>query len=147
VGEERAPRALYVKKLVPEAKLPTRGSDGAIGLDLCAVKSHVIEPGARCVVTTGISAAIPPGYYGRVAPRSGLAFKHGLDVLAGVIDDDYRGDISVMLINHGDRSVVISQYDRVGQLIIERADKFAPVEITDLPATKRGDSGFGSTGR
>ena len=84
---------LNFKRLHPEARLPTRGSAGAAGLDLCAVERLTIESGGRAAVRTGLAVAIPRGFYGRVAPRSGLAVRHGLDVLAGVIDSDYRGEI------------------------------------------------------
>lgn len=138
---------LQCKKLVAEATLPTAGSDGAIGLDLYALHDGILDPGERRAVLTGIAVAIPDGYYGRVAPRSGLAIRHGLDVLAGVIDDDYRGDVSVMLINHGETPAAWHRGSRIGQLILERADKFDPIEcLDDLPATQRGASGFGSTG-
>jgi dUTP diphosphatase len=138
---------LQVRKLNPRATLPTYGSAGAIGLDLYALDSGFLVPGDRRAVLTGIAVAVPDGWYGRVAPRSGLAIRGGIDVLAGVIDDDYRGDVSVMLINHGDTPFSYEMGDRIGQLIIERADKFEPLEVPSLPVTKRGDSGFGSTGR
>lgn len=138
---------LPVKKLREDAKLPVAGNAFAIGLDLHALDPAVIEPGERRVVLTGIAAAIPPTHYGRVAPRSGLAVRNGLDVLAGVIDSDYRGDISVVLINHGAAKVTVSKHDRVGQLILERADRFDVEEFAELPETQRGASGFGSTGR
>lgn len=138
--------ALYFKKLDPRAKTPTFGTAGAIGLDLYALENGVLEPGERRGVLTGIAVAIPDGYYGRVAPRSGLAVRRGLDVLAGVIDDDYRGDVSVVLINHGTERVSYAAGDRVGQLILERADKFAPSETDSLPDSVRGTSGWGSTG-
>lgn len=138
---------LLMKKLHPDAKLPTYGSDGAIGLDLYALNDGFLVPMERRAVLTGVSAAIPDGWYGRVAPRSGTAIRGGIDVLAGVIDDDYRGDISVMLINLGDKPFTYQRHDRVGQLILERADKFKPLEVSALPATARGESGFGSTGR
>ena len=93
---------LLFKRLHPAARLPTRGSAGAAGLDLYAVERVTIAPGARAAVRTGLAAAVPCGFYGRVAPRSGLAVRHGVDVLAGVIDSDYRGEILCALVNHGD---------------------------------------------
>lgn len=137
---------LPIKKLTPDAIIPTSGTPFSIGLDLYANVDRFVEPGARCVVLTGISAAIPPTHYGRVAPRSGLARKYGVDVLAGVIDCDYRGDISVMVINHGDSTLMIRKGERIGQLILERADMFNPVETDKLTETDRGAKGFGSTG-
>ena len=92
---------LHFKRLHPEARLPTRGSAGAAGLDLYAVERVTIEPGGRAAVRTGLAVAVPRGFYGRVAPRSGLAVRHGIDVLAGVIDSDYRGEVLCALVNHG----------------------------------------------
>src|SRR5919205_1579490 len=111
---------LLFKRLHPEAKLPSRGSARAAGLDLCAVERVTLGPGARAAVRTGLAVAIPYGFYGRVAPRSGLAVKNGLDTLAGVVDADYRGEILCALVNHGDAAVEIEVGTRVAQLIIER---------------------------
>jgi dUTP pyrophosphatase len=142
---------LVFKRLREDATLPTHGSDGAIGLDLYAVpEGHVayIPIGSRLAVPTGLAVAIPKGWYGRLAPRSGLALKHGIDVLAGVIDNDYRGEIKVILVNFGDTAFDIRTGDRIAQLILERADRFNPVWAVDneLPDTRRGTGGFGSTG-
>lgn len=140
---------LLVKRLYPCAKIPTYGSKGAIGLDLYAYnQSHeiVVEPGTWMLVKTGISIAVPDGYYGRIAPRSGLALKAGIDVLAGVIDSDYRGEIGVILFNHSNFLFEIKTGDRVAQLILERADRLSPVEVDELPDTERGSAGYGSTG-
>lgn len=141
---------LPIKLLRPEAIVPSYGSDEAIGLDIYACESRVIEPGARCLVPTGIAMAIPYGYYGRVAPRSGLAVRNGIDVLAGVIDSDYRGEVVAVLVNHSDSRVVVGPGDRVAQLILERADRLNPRRLEaneELPASARGQSGFGSTGK
>ena len=92
---------LRFKRLHPEARLPARGSALAAGLDLCAVERVTIQPGGRAAVRTGLAVEIPAGFYGRVAPRSGLAVRHGIDVLAGVIDADYRGEILCALVNLG----------------------------------------------
>lgn len=101
----------------------------------------------KLLVPTGISVAIPPGYYGRIAPRSGLALKNSIDVGAGVIDGDYRGKVGVILFNFDDQPFVISAGDRIAQLILEKYAE-APVEVVDtLPPTTRGSGGFGSTGR
>jgi dUTP pyrophosphatase len=94
-----------------------------------------------------LSVAIPQGFYGRVAPRSGLAVKHGLDVLAGVIDSDYRGEIICALINHGEEAFVLEAGMRVAQLVIEAIAMPVPVWSEDLNGTERGGSGFGSTGQ
>jgi dUTP pyrophosphatase len=139
---------LPFKKMREGAILPAYGSSGAIGLDLHACDNHIIAPLARCLVSTGVAVAIPPGHYGRVAPRSGLAYRRGLDVLAGVIDPDYTGEIGVVLINlDPKKQVVISAGDRIAQLILEYATRFEPLWVEDCPSTARGAGGFGSTGK
>lgn len=147
---------LPVKRLSAASTLPTCGSALAIGLDLYASENAVLAPGERRAVATGIAIAVPVGYYGRIAPRSGLAVNNGLDVLAGVIDADFRGEVKVVLINHGTERVFIFAprmadkpvpATRIGQLVLERADFFNVVEVTgDLPDTVRGTRGWGSTG-
>jgi dUTP pyrophosphatase len=137
---------LHFKRLHPEAKLPARGSAGAAGLDLCAVERVSIEPGGRAAVRTGLAVAIPRGFYGRVAPRSGLAVRHGLDVLSGVIDSDYRGEILCLLVNLGPEPFEVKPGARVAQLIIEAVAMPEPVWAEDLEETARGAGGFGSTG-
>jgi dUTP pyrophosphatase len=135
-------------KLDGSARLPTRGSQFAAGLDLYSIESLAIAArGGRALVHTGLAVAIPHGFYGRVAPRSGLAIKHGLDVLAGVIDSDYRGEILCALINHGDEQVWIEAGMRVAQLVIESIATPEPVWSEDLSETGRGGGGFGSTGK
>jgi dUTP pyrophosphatase len=130
----------------PQAKLPTRGSQHSAGLDLYSIESLTIAARGRATVRTGLSVAIPHGFYGRVAPRSGLAVKHGLDVLAGVIDSDYRGEIICALINHGDESLEVEAGMRIAQLIIESIATPTPTWSEDLSETERGSGGFGSTG-
>lgn len=132
---------------------PVYSSDGAIGLDLfaCIVNNTGDDyvrlfPGDRKAISAGIRVAIPATHYGRVAPRSGLAFKNGLDVLAGVIDPDYRGVIAAILINLGGETVNINHGDRIAQLIFERADRADVVQVGSLDDTRRGVGGFGSTG-
>ena len=139
--------ALNVSKLVPTATLPVRASLGAAGYDLFSTDSYVVLPGRRVVVSTGISIQLPPGTYGRIAPRSGLAVKHGLDTLAGVIDPDYTGEVKVVLQNlDASQPFVIRPGYRIAQLILEKFEVAEVVE-TDAPeATQRGDAGFGSTG-
>jgi dUTP pyrophosphatase len=137
---------LEFMRLHTEARLPTRGSLHSAGLDLYAVESLTIAAHARAGVRTGLAVAIPQGFYGRVAPRSGLAIRHGLDVLAGVIDSDYRGEIICALINHGDDPLEIEAGARVAQLIIEAIITPEPAWSEDLSETGRGQGGFGSTG-
>jgi dUTP pyrophosphatase len=138
--------ALRFLKLHPAAKLPVRGSAGAAGLDLFAVEEVRLEAGARAMVRTGLSVAIPRGFYGRVAPRSGLAVRHGLDVLAGVIDSDYRGEIMCALVNHGRETLTLEAGQRVAQLIVETIITPEPAWADALDETARGEGGFGSTG-
>ena len=133
-------------RLDPDAKLPTRGSEHAAGLDLYSLEEVVLAPGDRAAVRTGLAAAIPHGYYGRVAPRSGMAVKAGLDVLAGVIDSDYRGEIKCALINHGREAINIEAGSRIAQLIVEAIIMPQPVWSDSLSDTSRGADGFGSTG-
>ena len=98
---------LRFKQLDPKAVLPKRGSALAAGLDICSIEDVELKPKQRATVRTGLAVAIPPGFYGRVAPRSGLAAKQGLDVLAGVIDSDYRGEISCVLYNTGEEIITL----------------------------------------
>ncbi|HEY0099215.1 MAG TPA: dUTP diphosphatase [Pyrinomonadaceae bacterium] len=133
-------------RLHPAAKLPTRGSRQAAGLDLYAIETLTLEPGARTAARTGLAVAIPEGFYGRVAPRSGLAVNYGLDVLAGVIDSDYRGEILCALVNHGREACTIEAGQRVAQLIVEAIIAPEPAWADALDETARGAGGFGSTG-
>jgi dUTP pyrophosphatase len=137
---------LLFKRLHPEARLPSRGSERAAGLDLCAIERVTLAPGARAAVRTGLAVTIPEGFYGRVAPRSGLAVQHGIDVLAGVIDSDYRGEILCALVNHGTEAFEIEPGARVAQLVVEAIATPEPAWADDLEETERGAGGFGSTG-
>lgn len=143
---------LKVKKLHPDALLPKRGTPGSAGFDLYSVDNFVIQPGAgnydnSVVIPTGIAIQMPHGFYGRIAPRSGLAVKYSLNVHAGVIDPDYTGEIAVALINHGGRPVEIKKGERVAQLILEWHSRCDAEWVQDFEKTHRGASGFGSTGR
>ncbi|HEX7957115.1 MAG TPA: dUTP diphosphatase [Pyrinomonadaceae bacterium] len=137
---------LLFKRLHPEARLPARGSAGAAGLDLCAVERVTIAPGGRAAVRTGLAVSIPTGFYGRVAPRSGLAVRHGIDVLAGVIDSDYRGEILCALVNLGQEPFEVEPGARVAQLVVEAIATPEPAWAEELEETARGAGGFGSTG-
>jgi len=141
-----SPRELQFKRLDERATLPVRGSVASAGLDLFCIEEIRLEPKTRILARTGIAVAIPVGYYGRVAPRSGLAVKNGIDVLAGVIDSDYRGELCCALLNTGDEAVVLAPGSRICQLIIEKIITPEPVWVADLDNTSRGDGGFGSTG-
>ncbi|ODV86372.1 hypothetical protein CANARDRAFT_27595, partial [[Candida] arabinofermentans NRRL YB-2248] len=134
-----------------KAKTPTRGSAQAAGYDIYASESAVIPAQGQGLVGTDLSVIVPDGTYGRVAPRSGLAVKHGISTGAGVVDADYRGEIKVVLFNHSSKDFVIEQGDRIAQLVLE---KIVNAEVNELNAeqwenevTARGSGGFGSTGK
>lgn len=138
---------LKVKRLTPSARLPERGTAKSAGLDLFLDQDVlVLHPGKRGAASTGIAVAIPEGHYGRLAPRSGLAFKSGIDVLAGVIDEDYTGELKVILLNTDDKSHVYKRGEKIAQLILERITLMEVEEVEDLRDTERGSNGFGSTG-
>src|SRR6266540_1598784 len=111
---------LNFKRVDPRATLPTRGSSFSAGLDLYSIEAVSLAPGQRAIVRTGLAVAIPEGYYGRLAPRSGIATKKGLDTLAGVIDADYRGEIRCLLYNAGSEAIHLPAQSKICQLIIER---------------------------
>ena len=133
--------------------LPEYQSPHAAGLDLLAAVPEnaplVLAPGQRALVPTGLTIALPPGYEAQVRPRSGLAFKHGVTVLnaPGTIDADYRGEIGVLLVNHGDAPFPIHRGERIAQMVVAAVTRVELVSSGSLPPTKRGSGGFGSTGR
>jgi dUTP pyrophosphatase len=142
---------IKIKKVNPLAKVPSRANPTDAGADLFSVVHDFIPPLTRKLIKTGISIEIPESpikrYYGRIAPRSGLAFKNGIDVLAGVIDSGYRGELGVVLFNSDkDKEFEIKIGDRIAQLIIEAHYNFEFEEVLDLSETERGEGGFGSTG-
>jgi dUTP pyrophosphatase len=139
-------KSLSFEKLDPNAVLPTRGSQSAAGLDLYSIEAITLNPNERRVIRTGLAVAIPEGYYGRVAPRSGLAIQKGVDVLAGVIDADYRGEIGCLLHNVGEERIDLPAQSKICQLIIEKIITPAAVWANRLSETGRGSGGFGSTG-
>jgi dUTP pyrophosphatase len=140
------PQILHFKRLDERAILPTRGSASSAGLDLYSIEAISIGPRQRILARTGIAVAVPVGFYGRVAPRSGLAVKNGLDVLAGVIDSDYRGEVCCALLNTGDESIELPAGSRLCQLIVEQIITPTPEWADELDETARGAGGFGSTG-
>ncbi|KAF8897235.1 dUTPase-like protein [Infundibulicybe gibba] len=137
---------LLIKRLSDKAKIPTRGSALSAGYDLYSAEQKTIPAHGKALVDIQISIAVPPGTYGRVAPRSGLASKFMIDTGAGVIDADYRGVVFVLLFNHSDKDFQVEEGDRVAQLIIEKIHTPEIVEVEDLDKTIRGVGGFGSTG-
>jgi len=138
---------LPVKKLHPDAVLPTYKHDGDAGMDLSSVATLTLEPGEILAVPTGIAVAIPNGYVGLVHPRSGLAAR-GLTVAnaPGTIDAGYRGEVKVLLINLGREPFAIAKGDRIAQLVLQQVAHMPPVWSANLDDTQRGDGGFGSTG-
>lgn len=138
---------LPTKLLNDNAVIPTYGSDSAAGMDLYAAFAETIPAGQHRIVKTGIAMKIPDGFYGRIAPRSGLAYKNGIDVFAGVIDNDYRGEIGIILYNAGSEPFHVQPGDRVAQMIITPYEMAMPYVVEDLDDTARGSGGFGSTGK
>jgi dUTP pyrophosphatase len=128
--------------------LPRYATAGAAGMDVLSAEDVIIEPGARHAVATGLAVAIPPGYEIQVRPRSGLALKHGISVpnTPGTIDSDYRGELKVILINHGAEPFVIHRGDRIAQLVLAPVTLAEWDEVSELDETMRGAGGFGSTG-
>ena len=137
---------LKVKLLSVHAQAPRRQTKSAAGYDLYSAYDYSIDPRGKQVIETDISLQVPENCYGRIAPRSGLAVKHSIDVGAGVIDADYRGQVQVLLFNFGDQSVPISRGERVAQLILEQISTPEVQIVDNLDATERGVKGFGSTG-
>ena len=138
---------IQIKKLSDQAKIPTQGSKYAAGYDLYAAEEVLVNTMGRKLVKTNISISIPEGYYGRIAPRSGLAYKNGIDVLAGVIDSDYRGDIGVILFNSDHNlDFQVNVGDRIAQIIIEKCYSVNWDTVENLEASVRSEKGFGSSG-
>ena len=127
--------------------MPEYASAGSAGADLRAARPVVLGPGERAAVPTQIRLEIPHGHVGLVWPRSGLAMRHGIDTMAGVIDSDYRGEVRVVLVNHGREPVRIEPGDRIAQILVQRVERAEFVQAQALDDTARGEGGFGSTGR
>lgn len=129
--------------------LPAYATDGAAGMDVVSAEDVTIQPGARHAVATGLAMAIPHGFEIQVRPRSGLALKHGITVpnTPGTIDSDYRGEVGVILINHGAEPFVIQRGERIAQMVIAAHAQAVIAEVESLDDTTRGAGGFGSTGR
>ena len=145
--------SIFIKKIsdIENFELPKYQSEEASGVDLCAsIKSDItIAPWEKEIIACGISVSMPTGMEAQVRPRSGLAFKHGITVLntPGTIDSDYRGEIKVILFNHGKNDFLINNKDRIAQMILTPVIKMDLEETDDLPETIRGEGGFGSTGK
>ncbi len=139
---------LIVKRLDRDLPMPEHAHPGDAGVDLRTTEQVELAPGERHLVPTGLAVAIPVGWAGLVVPRSGLAIRHGIGVVngPGLIDAGYRGEIKVVLVNHGDEPVAFDRGDRVAQLVVVPAAGQDLVEVDELPGTVRGAGGFGSTG-
>jgi dUTP pyrophosphatase len=149
---------MYLPDLVPIAvkrlphfeglPLPVYATEGAAGMDVVAAEDVTLPQGSRHAVATGLAFAIPVGFEIQVRPRSGLALKHGITVpnTPGTIDSDYRGELKVILINHGDQAFEIRRGDRIAQLVIAPVTRASWLEVEELDDTARGEGGFGSTG-
>ena len=142
---------VLIKKLYTEVKLPSYKTSGASGMDLMAfVKSTIIiKPKTSCLIPTGLSLAFSKDYEVQIRPRSGLAAKNNISVLntPGTIDSDYRGEIKVIIYNHGNQNFIINNNDRIAQMILTPVIKMELQESDELPETIRGEGGFGSTGK
>ena len=140
---------VLVTRLDPDLPMPDYAKAGDAGADLRARIDLTIRPGERALVPTGLAIALPSGYAAFVHPRSGLALRHGLAMVnaPGTIDSGFRGELQVILINHGQEALEISRGDRIAQLVIQRVENAEFVEVALLPGTARGGDGFGSTGQ
>lgn len=142
------PMEIPLKRLDPGLPVPCHAHQGDGGTDLYAAALVRLAPGERFTVATGVAVAIPEGFAGLVVPRSGLARRSGIGVVnaPGLIDSGYRGEIAVILVNHGDEAVDIDRGDRIAQLVVIPVAVQEFIEVADLPLSPRGEGGFGSTG-
>ncbi len=139
---------LPVRRLRPDAQVPTRAYAGDAGIDLAACERVELAPGERALVPTGLAVAIPVGYAGYVQPRSGLATKHGISIVntPGLVDSGYRGELLVNLLNTDTHEAfVVEPGMRIAQLVVLAVPEVEPVEVEELPDSERGDRGFGSS--
>lgn len=139
-------QTLEIMKLSDNAYIPIRESPNAAGLDLKSAYDVIVPKRGRCLIKTDLAVKLPPNCYGRIAPRSGLAYNHFIDVGAGVIDADYRGNIQVLLFNHSENDYYVKRGDKIAQLICEVIIYPDIKQVTELDSTARGAQGFGSTG-
>ena len=142
---------VLIKKLNSSVKLPSYKTNGASGMDLmaCIEKPLNLEPGKSCLIPTGLSVAFPSDYEIQIRPRSGLAAKENISILntPGTIDSDYRGELKIILFNHGNENFIINNNDRVAQMVLTPVIKMELEETNELPNSIRGEGGFGSTGK
>ncbi len=138
---------MKIKRLSESASLPTRANKSDAGWDLYSSEKTSVLPNCRRAISTSVALAVPEGCVGLIWPRSGLAVKDGIDVLAGVVDAGYRGEVKVCLYNCGEKAFQIESGDRIAQILIQKIEDVELVETDNLETTQRGDDGFGSSGR
>ena len=138
---------LKVKKLVKDATLPSFAHAGDAGLDLYTIEDYELKPQERHAFKTGIAMEIPQGYVGLIWDKSGLAVKHGLHHLAGVIDATFRGEIQVVILNTGTEAYQVKKGDKIAQMLIQKVESVEVEEVAELDDTERGENGWGSSGR
>ncbi len=138
---------LNIQKLDPRAVILSHAHEGDAGMDLCALDQVLLPAHKRALVGTGLAMEIPLGYVGLVWGKSGLATKHGVAILAGVVDAGYRGEIMVALLNTSDEDYVIEAGHKIAQMLIQKIEHPEIVEVSELSSTTRGEQGFGSTGK
>jgi len=138
---------IHIKKLHPDAQLPTYGRAGDAGMDLYALHDTTVAPGETAHIKTGLAMEIPEGYAGLVWDKSGLSFKHGIKVIGGVLDSNYRGEIVLGVINLGKEPYTFLKGHKVSQMLIQKVERADFVEVDELSDTERGEQGFGSSGQ
>lgn len=138
---------LKIKKIHPDAKLPKYATEGDAGMDLFATEEKILGPGDFWAVPVGFALEIPKGYAGLIWDKSGLSINHGLKILGGVIDSGYRGEVKVGIINLSNSEYKIEKGHKVAQMIVQKIEHVEIIEVENLSETKRGEEGFGSTGK
>lgn len=140
---------VQITKIKDNAVIPKYAHKGDAGVDLYACEEYMLKPGDRILVSTGIKIAVPEGYEAQVRPRSGLALKHGISICntPGTIDSGYRGEVRVILINHGKDEFMVEEGMRIAQMIINKVEEVEFEEVDELDETTRGEGGFGHTGK
>lgn len=139
---------LKIQRTDKEVKLPNYAHPGDAGMDVYAAESCVLKPGEHKLIPTGIRIALPEGHEAQIRPKSGLALKHGISIVntPGTIDEGYRGDVGVIVINHGKEEYAIEKNAKIAQMVINKVESLEVEEVEDLDSTARGEGGFGSTG-
>ena len=139
---------IFIKKINSDAIIPRYANPGDAGMDLFSISEHLLRPGERCLVSTGLSFEIPEGYEVQIRPRSGLALKKGISIVnsPGTVDSGYRGEIGIIIINHGQENFEIKKGDKIAQAVINKFEVGEIEEVDELNESERGAGGYGSTG-